>query len=110
MSIAYDVKVTTLAKRNMRNIFYYIYSELKNESAAREIVQSISVAIKRLNVFPARYPLVEDVALSNKRLRKIVVKNYIIYFWIDENARTVKVVAVIYAKSNQVEKLKDVRL
>lgn len=37
------------------------------------------------------------------------VKNYLIYFWVDQENLRVQVVAVVYAKRNQAEQLAGVK-
>ena len=110
MHKTYKVILTPNAQKNLRNIFYYIHYELKAGIAAQDIMSSIKSSIDNLSLFPARHSLVELEPFKNSGLRKIVVKNYLVYFKTYEPLRVVRVVAVIYAKSNQVEKLKDVRL
>ena len=38
-------------------------------------------------------------------MRKIVVKNFLIYFWVDEENMRVQVTAVIYQKRDQLARL-----
>ena len=103
----YGVILTPFAQKNLRNIFYYIHYELKAEMAAKSVVESLKGAIDSLKCFPARHSLVELEPFKSKGLRKMTVKNYLIYFKIYEQLGVVKVVAVTYAKSNQIEKLKE---
>ena len=103
----YGVILTPSAQKNLRDIFYYIHYELKAEMAAKSVVGSLEDAINSLNCFPARHSLVEVEPFRSKGLRKMTVKNYLIYFKIYEQLGVVRVVAVTYAKSNQIEKLKE---
>lgn len=41
-----------------------------------------------------------------QEIRKAVVKNFLSYFWVDDENRKVQVIAVIYAKREQLEQLK----
>lgn len=110
MNKTYEVILTPYAQKNLRNIFFYILYELKAGVAAKSVLNSIEGAIDSLSIFPARYSLVAIEPFKSKGLRKLVVKNYLIYFKIYEPLELVRVVAITYAKSNQVERLKDVRL
>ena len=107
MNNTYGVILTPHAQKNLRNIFYYIHYELKAEIAAKNVLHSLEGAIESLGFFPAKHALVVLEPFRSKGLRKMTVRNYLVYFKIYEELKVVRVVAVVYAKSNQVEKLKD---
>ena len=109
MHKTYEVIVTPHAQRNLRNIFYYIHYELKADIAAKNILNSLESAIEGLCLFPARHSFIELETFKSKGLRKVVVGNYLVYFKIYEELRIVRVVAVVYAKSNQIEKLNGLK-
>ena len=107
MNNTYGVILTPHAQKNLRNIFYYIHYELKAEFAAKRVLNSVESSIKSLRFFPARHSFVALEPFRRKGLRKMTVRNYLVYFKIYEESKVVRVVAVVYAKSNQVEKLKE---
>lgn len=109
MIVQYDLVLKEQAKQNMRNIFYYIYYVLKASGAAKETAKNIRMAIKGLCSFPGRYPLVEYEPWKSRGFRRMVVKNYLVYFWIDDDSQKVYIFAVVYAKSNQIEKLNGLK-
>lgn len=109
MHKTYEVIVTPHAQRSLRNIFYYIHYELKADIAAKNLLNSLESAIESLSLFPARHSFIELEPFKRKGLRKIVVGNYLVYFKIYEELRLVRVVAVVYAKSNQIEKLNGLK-
>ncbi len=39
--------------------------------------------------------------------RKIRVKNYYVYFWVDENRKEVQILAVIYVRRDQAKQLEQ---
>lgn len=41
-------------------------------------------------------------------IRKIRVKNYYIYFWVEEQAKLVHIIAVVYTRMNQKEQLEKI--
>jgi len=106
----YEVILTPQAQKNLRNIFYYIHYVLKANIAAENVLNSLEGAIDGLSLFPARHSAVETEPFKSKGLRKMAVKNYLVYFKIYEPLRVVRVVAVVYAKSNQFENLKELNL
>ena len=54
---------------------------------------------------PKRHSLVDEEPWRSEGVRKIVVKNFLIYFWVDDENMRVQVTAVIYAKRNQLVQL-----
>lgn len=42
--------------------------------------------------------------------RRIRVKNYYVYFWVNDDAKEVNIIAVIYARRDQVQQLKELYL
>lgn len=54
---------------------------------------------------PKRHSLVDEEPWRSEGVRKIVVKNFLIYFWVDDENMWVQVTAVIYAKRNQLVQL-----
>ncbi len=54
---------------------------------------------------PKRHSLVDEEPWRTEGVRKIVVKNFLIYFWVDNENMRVQVTAVIYAKRDQMVQL-----
>lgn len=58
-----------------------------------------------LSKFPQRIALTEEEPWHSYGIRKIPVKNFLVYFWIDEDHLKVQVTAVVYGKRDQVHQL-----
>lgn len=80
------IEITNLAERDLENVGDYIAYELKNPSAAEDIVKGIRKQINALTDFPERNELDEDVLLAELGVRKDYFKNYKIYYIILEDA------------------------
>ena len=57
---------------------------------------------------PKRMSLVDEEPWHTEGIRKAVVKNFLIYFWVDDANKKVQVVAVIYEKRDQLKQLKRI--
>ena len=66
----------------------------------------IKNAIASLATMPERIPVVHDESAETSGFRRMVVKNYLVYFQIDEAARRVNVAAVIYGRRDRAEQMK----
>ena len=56
---------------------------------------------------PARYPLTEGEPWRTKGIRRMPVRNFLVYYLIDEEAKTVWVTAVLYGRRDQIAALSD---
>jgi toxin ParE1/3/4 len=102
---AYAVKITAQAEEQLQEIIRYIASELKAPKAALRLLEEIESAISSLSQFPQRVALTEEEPWHSYGAHKMPVKNFLIYFWIDEESSKVQVTAVIYGKRHQIQQL-----
>ena len=102
MNKEYEVKVTRQALEQMRAILHYISYDLMAPEAAENLLNDLKVAIMKLAAFPSRHALIEEEPWRSEGIRKIVVKNFLVYYWIDDKCNKVQVTAVIYSKRDQI--------
>ena len=87
----YKVDITPMALSDLHEIFSYISKTLSSEQTAKNLMREIDKAISSLNEMPYRHSLSLDETLRDKGYRRILVKNYVILFLINENEKTVTV-------------------
>ena len=51
-----------------------------------------------LSQMPKRVPLIEEEPWRSEGVRVRAVRNFLIYFWVNEAEKTVQIIAVIYAR------------
>lgn len=103
----YEVRITEYALKAMRGIAHYIAYDLLAPQAAVNTLKAIRAEIKSLNAMPNRVPLTDDEPWRSEGIHKMPVKNYLVYFWINENEHTVHVTNVVYARRDQKNVLQD---
>lgn len=54
----------------------------------------------KLSNFPERFQLVDEEPWRTEGIRKMVVKNFLVYYWVDKINMKVQVTAVIYERRN----------
>ena len=96
----FEVEFSERAIQHLKNITRYIHYVLLADVAAKNTLKNIASAIEDLRLFPARYPLVADALLKGKGVRKMAVKNYLVYYIVRENVNKVVILGIYYAKSN----------
>lgn len=110
MGNKYEIKVTRQALEQMREIAHYISYDLMAPEAADNLLDDLKASILKLSVLPKKYPLIEEEPWRSEGVRKIVVKNFLVYYWIDEEYNKVQVTAVIYIKRDQIKQLKNMEM
>lgn len=110
MGNKYEIKVTRQALEQMREIAHYISYDLMAPEAADNLLDDLKASILKLSVLPKKYPLIEEEPWRSEGVRKIVVKNFLVYYWIDEEYNKVQVTAVIYSKRDQIKQLKNIEM
>lgn len=97
----YEIYVTDLAKSQMQEIFAYISSSLRAPDSAMKTLKNIEAAVMSLSELPNRMPLTGEEPWHSEGIRKMLVKNFIVYYWVDETAKLVHVTGVTYARREQ---------
>jgi len=94
----YRVDVSEPAENDLRDIVRYISAQLSAPMTATKLLDAIEEAIAGLADMPQKYPPVTDKRLASMGYRKLVVKNYIAFFTIDEKSMAVDVERILYAR------------
>ena len=105
MDKEYKVKVTRQAMAQMKEIVQYISVELLAPEAADKLLDKMREAIAKLSVMPERYALIEEEPWKHEGIRKVIVNNFLIYYWVDAENLKVQVIAVIYNRRDQLRAL-----
>ena len=105
MTETYAVKVTSQAEAQIQEIIYYITHKLKAADAALHLLDALEESFLSLSQFPQRVSLVSEEPWRTNGIRRLPVKNFLVYFWIDEDDLKVQITAVIYAKRDQIHQL-----
>ncbi|MCL2223126.1 MAG: type II toxin-antitoxin system RelE/ParE family toxin [Oscillospiraceae bacterium] len=94
----YRIGITDLAKQDILDIATYITYELQEPTIAAKTVNVILDTIYTLEKMPNRIGLAKGERLAEKGIRPLYVKNYTIFFRVDEAMRVVYVVRVLYSR------------
>lgn len=94
----YRVNVSEPAENDLRDIICYISAQLSAPTTALKMINTLEDAIASLADMPQKCSLVTDDRLASMGYRKLVVKNYITFFTIDEQSKTVDIERILYAR------------
>ena len=103
--MAYKINVTEHANELLDNLVYHFIYCLRNEQAAKHLLDSIDTIYDRLEVNPFQFAECRDAYLAKRGYREAVVSqmNYIIVF--DVRADVVNVVGIFHQLENYQSKL-----
>ena len=83
----YTVKITTQAQEQLKEIIHYINYSLQAPGTAMKMLDTLEKEIASLDQFPNRVPLTAEEPWHSQGIHKLPVKNYLVYFWVDEEAK-----------------------
>lgn len=106
----YAVKLTSQAIGQIEEIVHYISEVLFAPKTARKRADTLQSEIAKLNFMPSRCPLSEEEPWHTKGIRKMTVKNFLVYHIVDENSKTVWLTTVIYGHRDRIAALTDMSL
>lgn len=101
----YEVRVTKQALEQMKDIIHYISNDLMAPDAANNLLDKIKAESIKLSRYPKKYALIDEEPWKTKGIRKIIVKNFLIYYWVDDKNSRVQVTAIIYNRRDQIRHL-----
>ena len=101
MQERYTVKITAQAQEQLREIISYIRFTLQSPSTALKMLDTLEKEISSLDQLPNRVPLTDEEPWHSQGIHKLSVKNYLVYFWVNEDSKTVHVIGVVYGRKDQ---------
>ena len=94
----YDVIYLPSAKQELEEIIEYISIELKAPEAALNFINAVNDMVQRLTDMPYRHPIYHSRFRLNNEIRFVPVKNYNVFYKVDEEHKTVKIHSIIYQR------------
>ncbi|MCD8204564.1 MAG: type II toxin-antitoxin system RelE/ParE family toxin [Coprobacillus sp.] len=99
----YSIETSLNALSDLYNIYEYIAVNCLAPLSAASLVHKIVNMISELDMFPARYRLVDDDNIKMKNLHQVSVERYNIYYLIKEEEKVVSIVRILYGGMNASE-------
>ena len=94
----YKLEYLPVARKDMLEIVRYISGELQNPDAAARLAVELVDAAESVLTFPYATPVYQPIRLLKHEYRKLLVQNYLMFYWVDEEKKLVTVARVVYAK------------
>lgn len=101
----YHVIFTMKSMEELQEIYLYISKKLYDKVAANSLMKEINNKVMNLSIFPRLYSKLEIPKAKYNTYHKIVVKNYIIIYEVNEKRKKVYIIHIFYARSNYIKNL-----
>lgn len=103
----FTVKYTSIAEEDLVSILNYLSDILKAPSAAKNLLDEIEKQTKVLENNPCIFPFAKDEYFKRKNIRHMNIKNYVLFYTIEEDKELVTVIRIMYARRDWIHILKN---
>ena len=94
----YKIHITAKAERDLNEAADHIEFNLLNPQAADELLDKAEKEIGKLAFMPEKFKTVDDPVLASWGIRLIVINNYLAFYTIDNETKTVHIIRFLYGK------------
>ena len=95
MSGTYRVDYSRDGADDLLNIKGYVEQVFGSPRTARRQVNAIRETVRRLEAMPARHPIIEEGAMERRRVRRLNVGSFAIFYVVDEEGHRVSIVRIV---------------
>ncbi len=96
----YKILETKLAQKDLEYILDYMIVSLANPSAATAFADKVEACYSNLEQMPMMYEFCHDPQLRAMGYHKVVIKNYIMIYKINEDNKTVTILRIFYGRQD----------
>ena len=104
----YEIIITPDAEADLIELKNYITDVLLSRETAKNYIQALRKEIESLAHMPARYKTLDDEPWHTKGIRRTLVKNFYVYYRIEEDEKHVFILNVIYTRRDQLRMLDQI--
>ena len=94
----YSLLITDAAELDILSTVKYIADALKAPVAANNLLDEIERYEEILEKTPGIFPFVRDDYLAEKGLKFVTVKNYIMFYTVNEDKKTVNMIRFLHGR------------
>ncbi len=94
--MSYDIFYTAKAREDLEEIYEYIAFNLQEPMTAGKLYNNIITAVHTLENFPMRNALLENEPWRSRGLRKLPVKNFLVFYAVNEEKKNVNIIRIMY--------------
>jgi len=96
----YKLRIHEDARKDKDRILEYIRQEFDNPIAARRFSAEFSRGFNRIKSSPYSCPVLQIEPSCEHEYRKLILRNHIAVYWIDEHKKIITVDRIFHCKQN----------
>ena len=97
----YKVVYLPTARKQLEDAVMYIAIDLYSPDAAMNLADEVDQAVQKLKEMPYRFPIYHTLYAMKREIRFFPVKNYNVYYVIDEDSKTAEIWRVLHRLQNR---------
>lgn len=101
----YEIKFSKDARGDYLNIIRYIKYNLVEPSIANRYAGLIKEEINKLEYAPQKFAIIPSDIINHDNVRKLIIKNYIVFYRVNEKEKIVNIERILYGASNWKDKI-----
>ena len=101
----YKVQLSNQAKEDYKSIIRYMRYKLLEPNIAERYAELIKNELNTLKYNPQKFTIIDYDIIKQYRFRKLVIKNHIAFYRINENEKIVNVERILYGATDWKNKL-----
>ena len=94
----YKIQFSKDARKDLIDNYSYIKYNLQEITIAKKFIVKIREEINKLKNNPTIYAVIKDEIIKKRKIRKIKVNNYIVFYKVEEKNKIVEIVRIMYAR------------
>lgn len=102
----YEIVYLPIARQDIAEILLYISEQLKAPKAAMDLLYAFDHSISLLREFPYAHRVYRPIKPMGEEYRLLPVKNYAVFFVVQEHEKRVEIQRVLYAKMDLTKTIK----
>jgi toxin ParE1/3/4 len=100
--VKYRVVFTQTAETDLQETVDYIFRVLGNRQAAERFLEELDQQIEQISHHPETHPFVSDDHLRRQGIRLFTIGNYLGFYRIRNDEKTVTILRVLYGRRDWV--------
>jgi plasmid stabilization system protein ParE len=96
----YEVRISLSAEDDVDDILAYIAEKLANPQAASDFADELEARYKELSHHPLMYEQSSNERLRTIGYRRFIIRNYLVFYLVDDEQKTVIIARVFYGGRN----------
>jgi len=101
----YKVELSIQAKEDYKSIIKYIKYKLLESNIAERYAELIKNEINTLKYNPQKFAIINYDIIKQYKFRKLIIKNYIVFYRINEEEKIVNVERILHGTTDWKNKL-----